>query len=79
MNLNRLRGEIVAVYGTQAAFAEHVNWTNNKVSRLVTGQYKPDTDEVDIIVQALNLNAAKFLDIFLPEKSPNGDRVDRTA
>ena len=74
MNLGRLKGEIVAVYGTQSAFAETVSWPKNKVSRLVTGQYKPDTDDVDVIVSALNLTPDKFLEIFLPTKSPNGDK-----
>lgn len=66
MNLNRLRGEIIAVFGSQNAFASHINWHKNKVSRLLTGQYKPDTDEVGVITKALDLSADKFLDIFLP-------------
>lgn len=73
MNLRRLKGEIVAVYGTQAAFADHVSWHKNKVSRLVTGQYKPDMDDVDVIVSALDLTPDKFLEIFMPTKSLNGD------
>ena len=80
MNLNRLKGEIVAACGTQAAFAKKINWHKNKVSRLVTGQYKPETDDVDVIVRALDLDADRFLDIFLPIKSPNGDNTsERTA
>lgn len=73
MNLNRLKGEIIAVYGSQLAFAQHIAWNENKVSRLLTGKYKPDTDDVGIIVEALDLSAEKFVDIFLPKKSPNGD------
>lgn len=74
MDLNRLRGEIVATYGSQSAFAQHISWHKNKVSRLLNGQYKPDTDDVAIFVEALNLTPEKFVDIFLPKISPNGDK-----
>lgn len=73
MNIARLRGEIVAQYKSQKAFAEQLGWHPNKVSKLMTGKYKPDTDEVASITKVLGLSEGQFCDIFLPYKSPNGD------
>lgn len=73
MNVDRLRGEIVAKYRTQNAFSEAIGWHKNKVSKLLCGKYKPDTDDVDAISVALNLSKDAFCEIFLPEKSPNGE------
>lgn len=73
MDVCRLRGEIVAKFRTQTAFADHIGWHKNKVSHMLTGKYKPDTDEVAAIADALDLDEPKFCDIFLPNKSPNGD------
>ena len=75
MNLGKLKGEIIANYGSQKAFAQHIGWPQNKVCRLVAGKYKPDTDDVDIIVKALNLDKEGFLAVFLPAISPNGDET----
>lgn len=73
MDLGRLRGEIVAEYRTQTAFADAIGWHKNKVTNMLTGKYKPDTDEVAKIADLLHLDAPKFCGIFLPKKSPNGE------
>lgn len=73
MNIQRLRGEIVAEFKTQQAFAKVIGWHKNKVSRMMSGYYKPDMDEVAVIADALKLDERKYCDIFLPNKSPNGD------
>ena len=73
MDLCRLRGEIVAEYRTQTAFADAIGWHKNKVTKLLTGKYKPDTDEVAEITDLLHLDASIFCDIFLPRKSSNGE------
>ena len=74
MNARRLRSEIIAECGTQAGFARAIGWHENKVSRIIQGRYKPDTDEVAEIVKVLHLDEQRFCAIFLPEKSPNGDK-----
>lgn len=74
MNLARLRGEIVAEYRTQSAFADAIGWHKNKVTKMLTGKYKPDTDEVARIADLLHLDAPMFCDIFFTENSPNGDK-----
>lgn len=74
MDIAKLRAEIVYRYKTQTAFASAIGWTENKLSKMMTGKYKPDTDEVAGIADALNLNERQYCDIFLPRKSPNGDK-----
>lgn len=64
MNTRRLRGEIVSVFNTQSAFASEIGWTKNKVTRMLNGKYKPNTDEVALIASALHFNEAKFCEIF---------------
>lgn len=73
MDVLRLRGEIVATFKTQAAFADAIGWHKNKVSKMLCGEYKPNTDEVAAIADTLRLNERRYCDIFLPRKSPNGD------
>jgi hypothetical protein len=77
MDILRLRGEIVAIYKTQSAFADCVGWHKNKVSNILTGKYKPDTDDVAIMVDALKMSSDKFSEIFLPRKSPFGDNASK--
>ena len=64
MDLQRLKGEIVAVYGTQLEFSKAIGWHKNKVSKMVCGKYKPDTDEVAAIVSALHLTEQQYWNIF---------------
>lgn len=65
MQLLELKGAIVAKYGTQGKFAKEIGWTDNKMSRLVQGSYKPNTDEVVRIIDKLELDEAQYLRIFL--------------
>ena len=73
MNRRKLKGEIVAKYGTQDAFANAIGWHRNKVSKIITGKYSPNTDEVADIVQILGISENTFIEIFLHQISPNGD------
>ena len=75
MDANRLRGEIVAKFRTQSAFAEAIGWQKNKVSRTLTGKHVLDVNEVQKIADVLDLDTQTFCDIFLPRKSPNGDNA----
>ncbi|MCL2147191.1 MAG: helix-turn-helix domain-containing protein [Synergistaceae bacterium] len=75
MNRQRLKGEIIAKYGTQDAFAEAIGWHRNKVPHIMTGRQKPDTDEVSEITRVLGLSEQLFVEIFLHAVSPNRDRT----
>ena len=65
LDLQRLKGEIVAVYGTQLEFSKAIGWHKNKVSKM---------DEVAAIVSALHLTEQQYWNIFLPNLSPNCDK-----
>lgn len=73
MNIKRLKAEIIAEYGTQGAFATAIGWHRNKISKIMQNKYKPNTDEVAEITQALHLDEKRYCDIFLPVLSPNGE------
>ena len=73
MNLHRLRGEIVANYGTQKRFSEAMGWHQNKVTAMLTGKYIPDVNEANEMAERLRLPENVFCDIFLAKKSPYGD------
>ena len=78
MNIDRLRGIIAEKYRTQAAFASVMGWTNNKMSHMMTGKYKPDVDEVGKISKLLALTEQQYIEIFYsPILSTNGD--EKTA
>lgn len=72
MNTNRLRGEIVAEFKTQTAFAKAIKWHENKVSKMITGKYIPTVDEAAEISELLHLTISTYKEIFLDLKSPNG-------
>ena len=65
MDTARLRGEIVAKFKTQTAFANAMNWNKNKVTKMLNGLYNPDIDEVALIVQTLGLSEKYCYEIFL--------------
>lgn len=74
MNTRRLKAEIIAEYGTQAAFAHAIGWHTNKVSKIIREKYKPDTDEVAKISDVLHLDERRYCEIFLPRISPFGEK-----
>ena len=73
MNTQRLRGEVVSQYGSQYRFAKALGWHQNKLSRLMTGKYIPNINEVADISHKLNLDDNMHLKIFLDKTTPNGE------
>lgn len=73
MNTRLLKSSIVEIFGTQKAFASAIGWHQNKLSNLMTKKYVPTIDEVEHIRTSLGLSDERFMQIFLSEKSPNGD------
>lgn len=65
MNAQILKGEIVAVCGTQYKFAEAMGWHVNKVSKMMRQKYSPNSDEICKIANVLNLSEKRFAEIFL--------------
>lgn len=80
MNIMALRGAIAERYKTQSAFAKAIGWSDNKVSRLMTGKHSPDMEEISEITRALDLSKERYIDIFyLPIASTNGDEKQKGA
>jgi hypothetical protein len=73
MNTKRLKGEIIAIYGSQKLFGSAMQWHANKVSKMLKKKYMPDVDEAADIAEALKLTDDKFCEIFLHRPSPNCD------
>ena len=65
VNIRRLKAEIVACYGTQIAFSKAIDWHQNKVSNMIRGKYKPNTDEVAKITELLGLDEKQYCEIFM--------------
>ncbi|MEG0874234.1 MAG: hypothetical protein RR219_06400 [Clostridiales bacterium] len=59
-----LKSKIIAIYGTQYAFATSIGWHRNKVTALLKGQYVPDVNEALIISSTLSLSEKEILEIF---------------
>ena len=75
MNRQRLRGEIIAKYGNQDNFADAIGWSKQKVSYILTGKRKLNTDDVAKVAQVLGLSESMFVNIFLPQALPNGNEA----
>lgn len=75
MNIRALRGAVAERFKTQSAFAKALGWSDNKVSRLMTGKHSPDMEEISKITRVLDLSKERYIDIFyLPITSTNGDK-----
>lgn len=72
MDKDELRGFISKKFKTQKRFADAIGWHENKVTLLLTGKFKPDTDQVEKISRVLDLTLAEHGKIFLPWLPPNG-------
>ena len=74
MNVQRLKGEMIAQLGTQKAFARAMHWQENKVTRMLQGRYLANVDEAFEIACVLQLSLRSYRDIFLLQRSPNGEK-----
>ena len=68
-----LRGLIYAKFKSANAFAEHVGWTNQKVSYYLTGKRIPSLKDVWVMADALEVPFMEVAKFFLTNESPDGD------
>ena len=73
MDRSELRSKVFGRFKNQKAFADAIKWSENKVSKLLNGDYVPDVDQASEISDVLDLNEKDFCVIFLNQKSPIGD------
>lgn len=74
MRTDKLRGQVAERYKSWAAFARAIGWPQNKVQRLLRGDYIPDVDEAAMLAESLGFGLEQTRDIFLSTESPNGDK-----
>ncbi|WP_313563816.1 hypothetical protein [Ruminiclostridium cellobioparum] len=73
INSSLLKGRIYSTYGSQAAFTEELNWPKNKVGRILKGIMIPSIADCNCMSTKLGLNKEDYIEIFMPNLSPNGD------
>lgn len=60
-------------FKTDSDFAKELNWSKQKVYKIVNGLKEPSLDEGIAISRCLGVPLEKIAEIFLRYKSPNGD------
>lgn len=81
INIKELRSKIFGEYRTQKEFSKAVNWSPNKVSRILNSEIVPDLEDCSTLIKIFNLSPEEYFSIFLPNYSPNGDesKLDKTS
>lgn len=74
INIKVLRSKIFGEFRTQKDFSKAVNWSPNKVSRILNSEIMPDLEDCATLVKVFNLSPDEYFSIFLPDFSPNGDK-----
>ena len=59
-------------YGTEAELARHLGWSRQKVNRITKEHHKPSIIGATQLAAALRVPVEEIIEIFLPERSPNG-------
>jgi len=73
---NKLRGLVVAQYGSIRRFAECLGWSYAKAYRIVTGVQEPNSTDISCMAEALHLedDAPSIVEVFiLPWCSQNAN------
>ena len=66
MQTKVIKGKIVEQYGSIGKFAEELNWSATKISRLLNGKQDPNVKDVKEIALALGIaNPVDIVALFL--------------
>ena len=71
---NKVKGEVYAKFKNIAELAKKLGWSRQKLSLIVNGKREPNLSEVQVMANALNMEADKLASFFLEMKSQNCDR-----
>lgn len=66
---------IHANYPSEAAFAEALGWTKQRLNMITNGKQEPDLYDVKAIAEKLDRPFEEIALIFLNAKSPNDEQV----
>ena len=68
MELNSL---IHGQYPNQAAFADAIGWSKQRLNKIVNGDQQPSIDDIQVISEGLGVPFMMVCNFFLQRKSPN--------
>lgn len=74
MVINKVRGAVYARYSDIAALAKKIGWSRQKLSPIVNGKKEPDLSEVQLMADAMDMDASVLASFFLELKSQNCDK-----
>ena len=73
MVINKVRGAVYSRYTDIAALAKKIGWSRQKLSPIVNGKKEPDLSEVQLMADAMDMDASVLASFFLELKSQNCD------
>lgn len=68
------RGLIYTYYANEAEFAAELGWSRQRLNKISNGQRDPDLNDIALFAEKLNLSVGEMAQIFLNQKSPNGQQ-----
>jgi len=71
-----LRGLIYSKYDSESECAKSLGWNRQRLSKITLGQKEPSIDELNSLSGVLDVSVGELAEIFLNNKSPNGQRTD---
>jgi hypothetical protein len=77
MDQAKLRSLIYGHFRTAADMARQMGWGKQKLHRVITGKQDPNLLDLTDMARALGKPLMEMVDIFLPQKSPNGQLLGR--
>lgn len=66
VNTMGLRGLIYGKYKSQTAFATHIGWSKQKLSKIINGAQEPTVRDIGDMAAALDKPLGEIAEIFLP-------------
>ena len=73
MVVNKVRGAVYSRFTDIAALAKKIGWCRQKLSPIVNGKKEPDLSDVQLMANAMDMDASVLASFFLELKSQNCD------
>ena len=64
MDFLKMKGIVLQKYFSRTRFADAINWSRNKTSRILNGVNEPSIDDIVEITVLIELDEKTFFDIF---------------
>jgi transcriptional regulator with XRE-family HTH domain len=63
--LKWMRALIYGQYDSEAAFAQHLGWSRQRLDKIVRGVRDPDLNDLNVLAPALNVSVGDLAEKFL--------------